>query len=166
MDKFISVTLFKDLFMIVPQSGNTDKVWFQEEASPEFYCNLDEGPERLGYQIRQAEFYSRDILSLGLKYPKGIMGMLSKRRKEKHQYVSKMTEIRLNQLHKFDHSMAIYYKDDQIILRFLKRAEDEKFNYRYINKDEADEPRLSRNSTDLELGQKIFDWANSLDLNT
>lgn len=162
MKKYIDITVFRDLFVIIPMSGG--KSWFQEEASPEFYCSLAEGPEQLGKQIRQAEGYSRDFGHLGLKYPSGIMKMLSEKEKERHGSVVKKTGIKLSQLHKFDQNLGMVYYESEIILRFFQRAEDEKFNYRYINKNEADEPRLPRTCSDLELGQRIFDWAKTLDI--
>ncbi len=88
--------------------------------------------------------------------------MLSKKRIRQHSKVSEMTGIKLNQLHKFDQSMSLDYENGEIFLRFLKRAEDEKFNYRSTNKNKADEPRIPDTCSDLELGQKIFDWVATL----
>ncbi len=88
--------------------------------------------------------------------------MLSKKQKEHHDIVSEMTGIKLNQLHKFDQSMSLDYENREIILRFYMRAEDEKFSYKFINKNKADEPRIPGTCSDLELGQHIFDWVATL----
>jgi hypothetical protein len=158
----ISITLFRDVFLLEPHSGIPGKALFQEEDAPTLYCNLSDGPEHLGRQIREAEHYSRNFADLNLKYPKGIIAMLSKKRREHHSKVSEMTGIKLNQLHKFDHSMSLEYETGEIILRFFKRAEDEKFSYRFINRNKADEPRLPDSCSDLELGERIFDWVATL----
>lgn len=158
----MKITLFRDVFLIAPLSGIPGKMLFQEEDAPTLYCNLSDGPGHLGRKIREAEQYSRNFADLNLKYPKGIFAMLSKKQKEQHNTVSEMTGIKLNQLHKFDHSMSLEYENGEIILRFFKRSEDEKFAYRFINRNKADEPRLPDTCSDLELGQRIFDWVATL----
>jgi hypothetical protein len=164
MDKLIDITLFGGIALIVPKSGST--AWFQEDDSPDFYVPLKNGPEELGRCIRISSASSRNLKKLGIPFPRNIVAQASKKFSCHLAKVSELTGVKENKLHDISNNLWVVYTTDNIILRFKRRSPDQKFHYQLINKELSDEPHLAPDCSDLELGQKIFDWANSLDLNT
>lgn len=158
--KQIAIEVVSGSYAVVPQSeGN---VWVQEEVAPVFFGEVAQGPKHLGELIRQAEPFSRESSEHGEKFTDELVKFTLQQSFDRRARFSELTGIKKGALHRYDNLVFLQYTDEWIFLRFMQRIPEYRFQYRYANRDVHDEPRLPRNCSDCELGQKILDWIITL----